>query len=54
MLGVPLFFSRSKNWSERCTHAMSLATFIDQEAFNSTGSASAPFDGARGRRLLIK
>jgi hypothetical protein len=30
------------------------ATFIDQEAFNSTGSASAPFAGARGRPLLIK
>jgi hypothetical protein len=33
---------------------MSLATFIDQEPSNSTGSASAPFDGARGRPLLIK
>lgn len=54
MLGVPLFFSRSKDWSERCTHAMSLATFIDQEAFDGTGSPGAPFAGARGRPLLIK
>jgi hypothetical protein len=33
---------------------MSLATLIDQEAFDSTGSPGAPFAGARGRPLLIK
>lgn len=30
------------------------ADFIQQEAFDSTGSASAPDDGARGRPILIK
>jgi hypothetical protein len=43
---VPLFFSRCKDWSERCTHAMSLATFIDPEAVDSTGSPGAPSNGA--------
>jgi Flp pilus assembly protein TadG len=30
------------------------AHFIDQESFDSTGSAAAPFRGARGRPILIK
>ena len=30
------------------------AHFIQQEAFDSTGSASAPNDGAMGRPILVK
>ena len=41
-------------WITSISHGTIQAYFIQQEAFNSTGSPSAPNRGARGRPILIK
>ena len=41
-------------WITSISHGTIQGYFIQQEAFNSTGSPSAPNDGARGRPVLIK
>jgi hypothetical protein len=41
-------------WIDSVSGGTIQAHFIDREAFDSTGSASAPFSGARGRPVLVK
>jgi Flp pilus assembly protein TadG len=41
-------------WVDSVSGGTINAHFIDQESFDSTGSSTAPFRGARGRPILIK